>query len=148
MTAFQDEINGDALWESLLSKGDGTALSALRMRQNYLQKTLGEFRGVQVDRTLHRPRDMSLGEILSSTDAAGYWSQICTGDPEPYSVFNIPFAPPARADQVLKHVGSNQHPHLLGNSYASEWSFLGDAQTTRFRLLAVGPMPVMPQTPL
>lgn len=138
--------------------GDGTVTSALRVKSEEMPET-GEFRGVQVIRKTHRPTELTLDEVFSSTDAFGYWSQTWDQVSEPYSMFNFPTRAIGRGDMVLRKADVADAHRLLAE-YASEWEEVKgltsrDSKSgtytpskTRFRILAVGSVPGVPQEPL
>ncbi|WP_075292992.1 hypothetical protein [Pararhizobium arenae] len=124
---------------------DGTILSALKAREAFVGQAIGEFRGTTVDRRAHRPEEMTLDEILDSTDTPGYWSQSWYDGSEPYSVFHLPHDALLDGNLVLKRTSDEADPYLLGNTYASDWSA---AENNLFRVLAVGPAPDHSRVPL
>lgn len=128
--------------------GDCTVLSALRDRLTELSSSPGVFRGRLVTRALHRPPELTLNEVLSTTDALGYWLQTDYGSGEPDSMFVFSRDPRRWADVVLKRLDEHDCKDTLSCQYASEWEVKKGMSTKRSRILAVGSIPDISISPL
>jgi hypothetical protein len=117
--------------------GDGTVGGELRARDLANKELPGVFRGQVVDRLAHRPPEMTLAEILTATNALGYWHQVETGDQEPSQLFMLS-QDQSYADMVLQQVDGETDQWAYGNAYASAWHARSGI---RWRLLAVGTVP-------
>ena len=105
--------------------------------------SLGQFRGDVVIRNTHRPPEMTVDELMASTDASGYWTQMWDGKSEPYSRYQVANGRIPRGGDLLRRLEDPMAEHSMGNAYATDWEVVSGSMETRFRILAVGPHPVM-----
>lgn len=128
--------------------GDGTIVSTLRARAQALSKQPGVFRGKQVDRRTHRPPQLTLDEVLASTNALGYWLQHDYGSGEHYNIFVPSSDTQLMGGELLQRLEAKQDDDTLSCEYAGNWKLEKGMTKTRFRLLAVGSMPGLSLLPL
>jgi hypothetical protein len=134
--------------EERLPERNGTLLSEARLRVKAMRSTQGLFRGGTVDRSSHRPAELTLDEIIASTDAIGFWTQTWDGLSEPNSAYQLAVGDLPRGDLILRKIDASSDPHALRNVYASDWHRVHDIEKTSFRVLAVGSIPDICRDPL
>ncbi|WP_276120057.1 hypothetical protein [Pararhizobium qamdonense] len=128
--------------------GDGTLLGELRAREQALKGLPGVFRGKTVDRSAHRPDEMTLGEAFASTDILGYWHQVDDGSDELLPTFEL-LHDSEYLEEVITPVDTRTDDWTFGSEYATDWKPLGDSMPTcRSRILAVGSLPEICRDPL
>ncbi len=110
---------------------------------NVNASSLGQFRGDVVIRNAHRPPEMTIDELMASTDASGYWTQMWDCKSEPYSRYHVANGKIPRGGDLLRRLDDPVAEHSMGNAYATDWEAVSGSMETRFRILAVGPHPVM-----
>jgi hypothetical protein len=110
----------------------------------------GWFRGKDVKRSSHRPRKLRLSDIPDAIDAFGYWIQARSAGSKTSSDFPLFGGASKWPKEVLAKVKDGDADDLLGNLYASYWTYepTRDQEDREIRLLALGPIPQLSQEPL
>lgn len=156
MKAYEKELRGEH--QAASETTGGSATLGDRAATNVDDDTsvhiddssMGHFRGNVVDRKTHRPPEMTVDEMLASTDSSGYWSQTWNGNPmeEPYSMYTVPTGEVPRGTDILRRLDAPQARHSFGNAYATDWEAVPGCPSTMFRILAVGPHPLLDIGPI